>query len=58
MRIPESNYFVFVSTPAVCVRQTLDIDGGVFEYVRYTASQLKSSPSLMHGDSICGTIAI
>ncbi len=37
-----SNYFVFVSTPAVYVRQTLDIDGGVFDYVRYTASQLKS----------------
>ncbi len=37
-----SNYFVFVSTPAVYVRQTLDNDGGVFDYVRYTASQLKS----------------
>ena len=37
-----SHYFVFVSTPAVYVRQTLDIDGGVFDYVRYTASQLKS----------------
>lgn len=37
-----SKYFVFVSAPAVYVRQTLDIDGGVFDYVRYTASQLKS----------------
>ena len=37
-----SNYFIFVSTPAVYVRQTLDADGGVLDYVRYTASQLKS----------------
>ena len=39
---PAPLYLIFVSTPAVYVRQTLDAAGGVLDYVPYTASQLKS----------------